>query len=445
MPSSHRIALGVMSNDTAFDFASFQQLLENAFAVQESGMDARLLSSVVALQRLIGSGQLDLDGTMNLICERARGVASASGIAISLLKGDQLVYKAGCGSAAAYVGRHVMATLSTSARHRTRCEILRVEDAGTDARIEASICRQFGAQSLLILPIYREHTIAGTLQVFFSEAHAYQDQEVRTYRLMAGFVEDALSQAVQPGANKAPEAEPFPVRERIEQLRPNIPKLLNQCGSVAAVADKHPVCHTDAVRPAEPRPLAAPRHSALAAARVALRITCLPLHWHRWASVLAATAVLVIASWIIHRGPASALGSSPQKSNGAGQQVPVTSTSQGSPKVYKPAASVLTAGVSKGAGPILRSIPFGNREIDDVAPDVTLRHFIPASMLKVAPAAQSHIEYFGDDVTVRYFGRKVIPQRTRVKDVRVVDLSDDVTVRYFSPNQDGQTARVAPK
>ncbi len=158
-------------------------------------MDKQWLSAIVEVQGLIGRRELDVDGTMQLIVDRAQTVANATGVAIALFKGHQLVYRAGSGSAADYVGRHVMATLSVPADTTGGREILRVEDVETDTRIQAEICRQFGAKSLLILLIYHEQSVAGVLEVFFSEAHAFQDCEVRAYRLMAGLIGEAMSQS----------------------------------------------------------------------------------------------------------------------------------------------------------------------------------------------------------------------------------------------------------
>jgi len=159
-----------MSSDSSFDPEFFQKLLESAFAVQESGVNARSLVCIVEIQRSIKAGHLDVDGTMRLIAEFAQQVAGASGVAVGRLKGDQLVYGAGSGSAASSVGRCVMATFIASAPNRTRAEILRVENAESDPRIEAAICRQFGATSLLILPIYHADAVAGVMQVLFGEA-----------------------------------------------------------------------------------------------------------------------------------------------------------------------------------------------------------------------------------------------------------------------------------
>src|SRR4029077_10723033 len=55
--------------------------------------------------------------------------------------------------------------------------------------------RQFGVKSLLILPIYQGRFVGGVLQVLFNEPHSFQDQEVRTYWILAKLVGEAMSQA----------------------------------------------------------------------------------------------------------------------------------------------------------------------------------------------------------------------------------------------------------
>src|ERR1700746_3123696 len=166
-----------MSAQPSLDRESFETVLASAFAVQQSGIDDESRSALIAIQRSIATGELDLDQTMRLIAERARNIANATGIAIALLKATQLVYRAASGSATSYVGRQAIAVLSVSSHKSPRKEILRVEDAQSDPRIEAAICRQFGASSLLILPIYHEGDVAGVLEVFFSESHTFHHLE----------------------------------------------------------------------------------------------------------------------------------------------------------------------------------------------------------------------------------------------------------------------------
>src|SRR5438094_7546912 len=164
----------------------------------------RSLSAIAAVQRSIATDDVDMDGAMALIADQGRNVANANGVAIGLLEGDNLVYRAGSGGAATYIGRHVKATLSVS---RESGEILRVENTQTDARIEAAICRQFGAKALLIVPICRGRTVLGAIEILFYDAHAFQHREVRTYQLMAGLVAEAMSHAAQLELEKALVAE----------------------------------------------------------------------------------------------------------------------------------------------------------------------------------------------------------------------------------------------
>jgi hypothetical protein len=370
-----------MSTHSSLDPESFQRILASAFAVQESGMDTQALSALIELQQSITTGESDLDGAIHLISERARDVANATGIAIGLLKGDQLVYRAGSGSAVAYVGRHVMATLSVSAHNEARGEILRVENTQTDARIEAAICRQFGAKALLILPIYYNRAVAGVLEVLFNEAHAFEDREVRTYRLMAGLVGEAMSRAAQLKQSKALAAKPLTVQHGIQQLTPQIQKFDE--GSVLGAA-------------ANNGELPALREPAGAATIITHRVKREPWHRRRWKAAAAVAAIVVIASWIVcrDRRPASPLGAlALPRSNATEQQVP-----------FVPAKRVSANGTST-AQTVRRRVRVGNYQV----------------------------EYIGEDVTVRYFTPKYSPQPVRVRNNQVHYIGEDVTVRYFMP------------
>src|ERR1700680_4923836 len=178
------LVLPRMNIPSSFDRETLQQFLANAFAVQESRINTQSLSVLFRSQRAVASGKLTLDGAMRHVVESARNVADATGVAIALVEGDHLTYRAGSGSSAVCVGWRVTASLTVAADTRTNREILRVENAQTDRRIEADICRQFGANSLLMLPIYLDGAVAGVLDILFSEPHVFQDREVSTYRLL---------------------------------------------------------------------------------------------------------------------------------------------------------------------------------------------------------------------------------------------------------------------
>lgn len=382
-----------MSHFSTLDRESFQKLLANAYAVQQSQMDSQSLSSIVELQRLITGGDLDVDGALHLIVERTQNVANATGVAIGLLKGDQLVYRAGSGSAAPYTGRSVTARLVVSAERKAKCEILRVENAETDARIEAAICRQFGAKSLLILLIYQDHAVAGVLEIFFSEAHVFQDPEVRTYRLMAGLVGDAMSHAAQHEAKKTTPVE-LPAHAPALALEARQPAIDPPRG-IGMPTAWDPI-------------FAQPAVPTLVVMRWARRV--FQYSGHRNMRLAAVVAVFVLTCWTTysHRRPASPFGSAAlQRSTAPEERAPLL-----------PAKAVLTKGTpALQAMPVRRAgasaakttgqrVQVGENEVDYIKDDVTVRYFTPKRAPRGVPVSKNEVANIGDDVTVRHFMRK---------------------------------------
>jgi hypothetical protein len=361
-----------MSNDPALDRASFEKFLASAFGVQQSGLDSQSLSAPVELHRSITPGEPDLDRAMHMVAERARTVANATGVAVAQLITNQLVYRAGSGSAAAYVGRHVTAVLSASAHNAAKGEILRVENAQADTRIEAEVCRMFGASALLILPIYQEHAVAGVLEVFFSEAHTFQDREVLTYRVMARLVEEAMF----------PEA-------RLDQTK---------AVGTQLTALPHAM-----------EPTASPVHKLHgndeSAAPPVTRVASNKLRWNVAAAGFA--AVLVIVSWIAyhhhHRSAAPVDASSLQRSNAA--QPVSAKPSPASNRTSEPETSAGGTADRNAAGSGFKRVRVGQNEVDYIAEDVTIRRFTPKPARPQMRVWEKQVN-FGEDVTVRYFVSK---------------------------------------
>ena len=419
---------------SSLDRNALQKLFANAFAVQQSQMDKQWLSAIVEVQGLISRRELDVDGTMQLIVDRAQTVAHATGVAIALFQGHQLVYRAGSGSAADYVGRHVMATLSVPADTTGGREILRVEDAETDTRIQAEICRQFGAKSLLILLIYHEQSVAGVLEVFFSEAHAFQDCEVRAYRLMAGLIGEAMSQATHLEREKTRTAPlpaiPNPAVPNPALLNNNPNTIVQQSPPERAEVLSHTASTPDADRRAIQQPYEATtavdtkwsilRQSVVLATTLMQQAKRGPWGGRRWNLATAAVAAaLVLTSWFVYNNRRAASSFRP-----SAVQAPI---------VVEPQAPVLRLKqVSADGTPTLQSAPVL------VKPAGTGR-----TSLRRVRVGENEVDYIGDDVTIRYFTPKPKPttRRVRVGASEVAYIGDDVTVRYFTP----KAAAVPPR
>jgi hypothetical protein len=398
-----------MSTHFSLNRESFNKLLASVFSMQESVVDAHSLAALLALEKSIATGEPDLDGAMRLVAHHARNVANATGIAIAVRRGDELVYRAGSGCAASYVGRHMTAVLSVSAHNEARGEILRVENAQTDGRIEGAICRQFEAQSLLILAIYNECAVRGVLEVLFSEPHAFQDREIRAYRLMAGLLGEAMSRDAELDQKKALATRAATLPHAIAQIASqerlpgddksmlettHVHGIRQVCGAAAAVVGELPgVCLP-----------------AKVAAVIRQRVRRVPLRKLRWnVAVTGVVAALVIAAcWIAYDGPpASPAGTaSMQRVNAVQQQLPLVPAKSAPNRASKMQTATNEGEEAQCPSPAFKRIRGRPNEIDYIAEDVTIRHFTAKPPLPRVRGGHKEF-HIGEDVTVRYFASKL--------------------------------------
>lgn len=409
-----------MTSRYSVDRESFESFLANAYAVQESGLDPHTLSALTEIQRFVTNDDFELNRAMHMIAERALGVSRASGVAVALLEPNknELVYKAGSGIAANDVGRRVPAVLSASSQQETRREILRVENAERDKRIEAEICRQFGAMALLMLPIYKSHVLVGVLQVLFAEAHSFLDREVRTYRLMVGALEDGILRDVQREEKQQrvrTVEQPSPVPVVSQQY---VQPVQNGAATseVLAAASKLNIAAEFSVR--EPDAASPPTEKEIHN-HLAVIIREVSAVWNeftraignletrvwnanmRYAGPAIAAAVAVtIAVSIFHlsRFSDTKITSSVSTLHDAQQPLPKDLLVSEESKTLDYEQKVNT---SPGTG--FKRVRIGPNEVDYIADDVTIRHFeIRHAKPLIRTSAQNEIS-FGDDVTVRYF------------------------------------------
>jgi len=379
-----------MNPSSGLDRQAFEAFLANAFAVQKSGLDAQSLSAIMEVQRFIAASEPNLDRALDLIADCSLKVSRASGVAIARLESNQLIYSAAKGSAVNEIGRRLPAVLSLCAQGEGRTEILRVENAQTDSRVQAEICRQFGAVSLLILPICHHHVVRGILQVQFGEAHSFLDAEVRAYRLMAGMAADAMSGIAEHAETEAPvslagtadviqrcvshdyplraNSKPF-AQDRQVPTRTDLVLQVKKLGGLAVVGAKQ---------------------WAEAARQLVSN--------HAWEcqTIGAATVLAVVLATAHFHHPAPTTLGSTISAPSTDEKLPDTAAS------IKDNWKKFDHGVRDEMAPsgAFRRVRIGPNEVDYIAQDVTIRHFTNS---QTRPQGNVKLVNIGDDVTVRYF------------------------------------------
>lgn len=400
-----------MTAYSSLDRESFQTLLASAFAVQESGMNQQSLSAVIDIHNAIAKEELPFGKVLDLIADRARIVADATGIAIGLLTRDQLVYRAGSGSGAQHIGQRVTAVLSASGHTGPRKEILRVDNAKSDPRIEAAICRECDAKALLILPIYRDRFVAGVLEVLFRDVHSFSDEEMRAYRLMANLVEEAMARDLQRSQERKLTTQSTSTQASVDKAPFQIPGLPGDDQPTPNPSIVH-VCSATATLPGT-LPTQSPPAEEAATSKWLLTLASFRIaHWSLDATVV--VILLGLAGWIsLHQHVASIVkGASLTRANASGKYASrmIVNNSPNTPSGTHQ---------TRTARPQFRRVRVGPNEVDYIADDVTIRHFT-----RPVPPSPAHSGYtqvnIGDDVTVRIFKDKleVLPQNSLCQERR---------------------------
>ncbi|HMK24235.1 MAG TPA: GAF domain-containing protein [Terriglobales bacterium] len=408
-----------MSTRYSLDRESFEALLANAFAVQKSGLDKESLSALVEIQQFIAGDRFDFDEEMRMVADRLLTLSKADGIAIALLEANALVYRAGTGGAAKNIGRHVDAVLNVSPAQGMGQEILRVEDAATDMRIEAEVCRQFGAMSLLMLPICENGVLRGVLQVLFYDAHSFSDREIRLCRLMVGALEEGRSRRLQ--HDHKPEASKLVKQvsdaERSSQQSQQSAEGIAGTAAIFASGVRQDVspgqsstnkddnCARAISRQSQVSRAVAAQGRARAWKGDRTRgASSVRRKWKtdswRLGVALVAAAVLGIITWLssVRHLHTSTGGSAIARQHE--DQKPITSKPIFANQEANQQNGRRRERASQGGG--FERVQVSRNEVDYIGEDVTIRHLTTRS---TKPQAQNGVKEvnFGDDVTVRYF------------------------------------------
>jgi len=398
-----------MSARPSLDRDSFQAFLANAYAVQTSGLDTRSLAALIEMKRFIRGDEFDLDRAMLMMAEHALKVSNASGVAVAVLEAKGLVYRAVSGSAVNDAGRHVPAVLSVSSGSEVRREILKVENAQIDSRVEAEVCRQFGANSILMLPIYKKHVLFGVLQVQFDEAHSFLEREIRVYRLLLGVLEEGV---VRHLPSQQQSAALITAKETAHDSGGSRElQATDTAGPLIVVAD---VVEQKMWPRDDPRKQTKKLDHRLAILKVNPAIwneldRLANAHFLQVATAVAVSVMLAIATWSYRNQAAPTTNDqalSADRDNG--QQLPAKVLLAGM-KEERPGngAKQTTAKISA-----FRRVRIRPNEVDYLAEDVTIKTFTSKAMSRRVRDFEKELR-IGDDVTVRHFAPSAMPGSSR--------------------------------
>jgi len=153
------------------------------------------LAAIVELQMEILTVVSDPERVVNLIVKRAVELTNATGAAIEVVHGEDLVYHAVSGTAEGHVGFHIPIESSLSGLSIRERKLLRCNNIDTDTRVDAEAARLLNIRSLVTAPLLQGDTALGALAAFSTDTDTFDDLDSYVLQLLAGIASSALVRA----------------------------------------------------------------------------------------------------------------------------------------------------------------------------------------------------------------------------------------------------------
>jgi len=141
----------------------------------------------------IHAGELDLEPAISAITERAQHLTGATGAAIALRAGDEIVCRARAGRTAPDLGVRLQTDAGISAEAVRSGEIMLCQDAERNPRVDLASCRRLGVRSILVSPLRHFRRTLGVFEVLSSSPGAFDERDVATMQFLSSTMVAAIS------------------------------------------------------------------------------------------------------------------------------------------------------------------------------------------------------------------------------------------------------------
>ena len=142
---------------------------------------------------LINAGEIDLEPGISIIAEKAQTLTGATGAAIALRRGNEIVCRARTGRTAPDIGVRLQTDSGLSAECVRTGEVLLCNDAESNPRVDWASCRRMGVRSILVSPLRHFRRTLGVFEVLSSTPHAFDNNDVATMQFLSGMMVATIS------------------------------------------------------------------------------------------------------------------------------------------------------------------------------------------------------------------------------------------------------------
>lgn len=151
----------------------------------------------------ISAFDLDLAPAIDIITDRAQVMTRATGAAIALNRGRDILCRARAGRTAPDLGVRLQTESGISGHCVRTGEILLCHDTESSPHVDPSVSRRLGVRSILVSPIRYFQRTLGIFEVLSASPYAFDQRDVATLQLLSGMMVAAISRVVELPARSA--------------------------------------------------------------------------------------------------------------------------------------------------------------------------------------------------------------------------------------------------
>jgi putative methionine-R-sulfoxide reductase with GAF domain len=192
--------------------------------------------------------ETELDSALQLLVERAQYITGATGAALALPHGEEMVCRASAGSSAPAVGMRLQVRSGLTGESISRRQLLRCDNSETDPRVNLETCRALGIASIVVLPLLRsDGEVRGLFELFSDHPYAFEERDLIALERMAALTLTALDLAEERQGSAQSTPAPLPRREPEKPVEAAAPSSAPEASGISAI----PELLETAVQPAE--------------------------------------------------------------------------------------------------------------------------------------------------------------------------------------------------
>jgi len=240
----------------ALDQATFEQMLEAAFILQQESRRAQKkldpstsLVEIVEAQELLRSLS-DISAAAKVIVERLERVTSATAIAVAFLRNDHVEYCAAAGTSASLAGSIIP----------TPANIAELLQKNKGRNLSPKNLRydhlQGNTPNPILFPFYDKTSMVGFLQLDFPETESVAAHQMQSCHVMANLMGEAVVRAAEFQWKHALAKEHAAVLEALERLKPQLERLTVDSSTASAPVPKTSAVPDFDMRELSPKELA---------------------------------------------------------------------------------------------------------------------------------------------------------------------------------------------